>query len=137
MTKRYSRPPALQPDALDALLAREAARAPDPVSDALRARLLSDALTRMPPPRPGVAQPRRGFLVRIWQAIGGVPGFAGMATAGLAGVWIGAADPDSVSGLSTALWQGAALVNPDLADWQADAPDGFEIDPLLALLQEN
>jgi hypothetical protein len=137
MTKRDSPPPALPPDALDALLAHAAARAPDPLPDALRARMLSDALTQMPPPRPSIAQPRRSSLARIWQAIGGVPGFAGMATAGLAGVWIGAAGPDPVSGLSTALWQGAALVSPDLVDWQVDAPDGFEVDPLLALLEEN
>ena len=125
---------------LDAALARLGERAPDPLPDRLRARLLAAALAEMPAPSPAPssasAAPQRGSgpWLRLWQILGGAPGLSGLTAAGLAGLWIGAAAPAPVAGLSGALWQGAALVSPDLAGWTAEAPAGFDDDPLLALL---
>jgi|GEM_PF-1407112 len=123
-------------DGLDALLVRAAARAPAPLPDALRARLLADALAQMPAPaRPARASAREpGILAQLWQTLGGSPGLAGLTAAGIAGLWIGAAAPGPVAGLPQALWQGAALVGSDTAGWDDDALAGFDDDSILALM---
>jgi hypothetical protein len=75
--------------------------------------------------------------LRFWRSVGGAPGLAGLTAAGVAGVWIGATQPEPVAGLHAALWQGAALFNPDLADWSEDALPGFENDVILAFLEDE
>lgn len=58
---------------------------------------------------PAAAVPKRGSLSRWLAALGGGPVVAGLATAALAGVWIGLAQPAPVaavtSGVSAALGQ--------------------------------
>ncbi|MBV7409230.1 dihydroorotate dehydrogenase [Maritimibacter sp. DP1N21-5] len=46
---------------------------------------------------PARAPSRRPFLMALAAAVGGWPAFAGMATAAVAGVWIGAAAPEALS----------------------------------------
>lgn len=77
----------------------EAARAePEPGSEVLMARILGDAL-RVQDLRvqeeaatrrvaaPGA--PARGLLSALWEAVGGWPAVGGLATAAVAGLWIG------------------------------------------------
>lgn len=84
----------------------EAARAdaPEP-SDGLMARILADAEAQMP-----VAQAtgegalrRPGLWAGVLAAIGGWPAVAGLATATVAGIWIGYAQPGGVETLTTDL----------------------------------
>lgn len=124
----------LTEEALDRVLSRAAAAPADPLPNALRSRLLADALAQMPAPTRPAPRPAPGRLSRLLAQLGGASGMAGLTAAGLAGFWIGTATPDPAGGLSGALWQGAALVSPSLAEWTADAPEGFEDDLLLALL---
>ncbi|WP_421703995.1 dihydroorotate dehydrogenase [Aliiroseovarius sp.] len=82
----------------------EAGRADAPVpSQDLMARILADAQANMPAPAP-LARPatpaRRGFLVGLLAAVGGWPSVATMATATVAGIWLGFAQPDTLSNLS-------------------------------------
>ncbi len=75
--------------------AQRAAPAPSPE---LLARVLAQACAeqaRFAPPRP-LRAPRIGLTARIRQGLGGWPALAGLAAAGLAGVWIGLALPDVV-----------------------------------------
>ena len=78
---------------LDGLLASAAADRPV-LSDALTNRVLADADSilasqyhRTPYP------PRRARFASIFRAIGGWPGVGGLATATVAGVWMGFAQP--------------------------------------------
>ncbi|MEM7731958.1 MAG: dihydroorotate dehydrogenase [Pseudomonadota bacterium] len=79
-----------------------------PPGDDLMARVLADADARqaafMAPP---VAR-RQPVLVRFMALIGGWPSMAGLATAGLAGVWIGMAQPALLVSGSDALFPGDA-----------------------------
>lgn len=85
-----------EPD-LDALFA--AARAAEPrLPDALMARVLADAAAMQPRTNalPGQASrptPRLGLLAGLIDLFGGRGALAGMAAAGLAGGWIGFAQP--------------------------------------------
>ncbi len=56
----------------------------------LMERVFGDALAEMPAP-PAAARP--GPLARFSEAIGGWPSMAGLATAAVAGLWIGYAQP--------------------------------------------
>jgi hypothetical protein len=126
--------------ALDALLAHAADRPPGPLPDRLRARLLAEALQAMPPtaPRPAAGNKRpAGWLSQLWQGMGGAPGLAGLTAAGVAGLWIGAAEPDPVAGVASAFWQGAGLLGAEPGAWSDDALAGLEPDPLLALLGDD
>ncbi len=91
----------------------EAARANAPKpSDDLLARIDAAARELGTAPVPGLARPapaRRGILA----ALGGWPVLAGLATAAIAGVWIGYSEP-SIAGLGS-----------------LDAADGFDIGGLL------
>jgi len=81
---------------LDALFAAARA-APAPVPDALTARVLADAAAEMPrAARPAAAVrvvPAPGWLAALTGLLGGRSAVAGLAAAGLAGVWIGFAQP--------------------------------------------
>ncbi len=91
---------------LDALLEQEG-KVPVQPSDGLMSRIIQDAdqladqhnttLVRHSTPNTG------GFWHRILAGLGGWPAFAGLATATVAGIWIGYASPVSVGSLSSGL----------------------------------
>jgi len=93
---------------LDDLFAAARAAAPHP-SAALLARVEADGLRLLPG---SVAQLRRpqpqrrgllGLFADMMRAIGGVGGAAGLATATLAGLWIGVVQPPGLSALTEGL----------------------------------
>jgi hypothetical protein len=81
--------------ALDALFGAARKAHPEP-SAALLARIAADAeAVAADRARQAVARPARGGALRGWlSALGGWPAVAGLATATVAGVWIGYAQPD-------------------------------------------
>ena len=94
---------------------RDAAPVP---SEALMARIMADAeaetLRRAPSPAPA-----RRALGRILDALGGWPAMAGLATATLAGVWLGFVAPDRLNTLAGGLLlpdSAAAAASYDLED---------------------
>jgi hypothetical protein len=91
-----TRPPksALDERALDTLF--DAAPTPEP-SAALTARILRDAQAHQPQTAPP-ALPQRGLFATLATALGGWPTLGGLATATLAGLYIGVAQPDLLSG---------------------------------------
>ena len=81
---------------LDALFGQAQAAKLHPVPDALMARVLADADAAMPrAPAPALALAPRpaGWLTVLVTYLGGRGAVAGMVSAGLAGVWIGLAQP--------------------------------------------
>ena len=115
---------------LDTLLARARAAAPPSLPPGLQARLLADAAAVQAAPR-AVPVRRPG---RLWQwlaDLGGLPGLAGMSAAGIAGLWIGLADPLPGLQVSALLGEGASALIAG-ADAGADLGDSpFDIfDPL-------
>jgi hypothetical protein len=80
--------------ALDALFGAARATRPDP-SAALLARIAADAeALAADRARQAAARPARGGMFGWLPAIGGWPALAGLATATVAGLWIGYAQPD-------------------------------------------
>lgn len=82
------------PDPLEAYFA--AARAvPPAVPDGLMARVLADAAAENPvrAGRPAAQPARESLWSQLVAALGGRGALAGMAAAGLAGVWVGFAQP--------------------------------------------
>lgn len=80
---------------IDRLLAKTAAPVP---SEALMARVMADAdavlAERRAGPTPAAAP--QGWFKGALQAIGGWPALAGLATATMAGIWIGFAQPGAL-----------------------------------------
>ena len=119
--------PEISDTELDALLAEARDATPPALSEGLQTRLIADALSvqmRAPVVKPA----GRVSRLRSWLSeLGGLPGAAGLATAGLVGVWIGFADPLAGSALgselSFVLGDAMAGLSPSLAE---------RIDPLLA-----
>jgi len=108
--------------ALDEIFAagREATPAP---SDAVLARILADAEGEIearaaPVRRPAMAE-RPGLWARILSGLGGWPAVAGMATATVAGVWLGFASPDQLNELAGGLLlpEASGLTSYDLEDF--------------------
>ena len=102
--------------ALEALLAEARSARPPPLPEGLQARLLADAAVaqtgqRLPAERPGRLSALRGWLADL----GGLPGMAGLSAAGVAGLWIGLAEPLPGSQFAALIWEGAAGVSPSLA----------------------
>lgn len=103
------------------------------LSDSFMAALLQDADLAQPQPA-ALASPRvkRSLWQDIIAQIGGWPALAGMATATVAGVWIGFAAPDQLETLS-----GGVLLVGDYAsvdtiyDVQDFAPNYFGTDLLI------
>jgi len=92
---------------LEAVFARM--RGEDPVpSEALMDRIMLDADTVLsassPQVTPKAVRPKPSIGARLLDAIGGWPSFGGLAAATVAGVWIGAASPDVLGGVSQAMW---------------------------------
>ncbi|MGB5558922.1 MAG: hypothetical protein WBN04_13035 [Paracoccaceae bacterium] len=104
---------------LDQMLAAAAASAPEP-SEALLARVLADADAVLAERQAGqgtVPGGPRGWLGGLVDVIGGWPAMAGLATATVAGIWIGYAQPGSISGIADeALTTGTSY---DLGDLMA------------------
>lgn len=70
---------------------------------ALLARVLHDAETARARPEPLRKSRWRGMFAAM---LGGAGALTGMATAAIAGVWIGIAQPEPVTALTDALWSG-------------------------------
>jgi hypothetical protein len=94
----------------DLTLAFAAARcdAARPAPEALLARIEADAAAFLPRPRPEPSVWRR-----FADALGGWPALGGLATAGVAGFWLGYAPPEAAADLGAALsggeWFGGGL----------------------------
>lgn len=91
-------------DGLDALLGAARDAVPMP-SDALLARVLDDAeqvQAGFVPVRP--ASRRASFWAQISAALGGWQGMAGLATAGIAGLWLGISPPEALPVLDLAAY---------------------------------
>jgi hypothetical protein len=89
-------------DMLDDLFAQARGLDAQP-SDALMARILTDAdnvQTAMQPEQAAVAS---GPWTRFLDALGGWPAVSGLAAATVAGIWIGVAPPSSVQDLTASL----------------------------------
>jgi len=74
----------------------EAGRAATPVPSAdLIGRIMADAQAQMAPAiaPTETSAPRPGLFASLIEAIGGWPTLAGMATAGIVGVWVGFSQP--------------------------------------------
>ena len=104
---------------LDALL--DQTKAEDvPVSDDLMARILADADREIPrAAEPGfAAKPKRSFLAELLAQIGGLPGAAGLAMAGVTGLVIGIGD----FGLQDVATQafGLEIMDYDISDLYAE-----------------
>ena len=91
---------------LDGLLAEAASQATTPSSDLMQ-RIIADAdavaEAKEVKPKPAPQPRRRGILGGLLAAIGGWPAMAGLATATVAGVWIGYASPDTLDGIANGL----------------------------------
>ena len=100
----------------------DAARAEAPVpSAALLGRVLADAGAEQAawPVRGAVAAPARGgVLAAILGLLGGWPAVAGMASAAVAGLWIGVAAPDTVTGLAGLSSATTATATADSASYE-------------------
>lgn len=94
----------LRDDELEGLFAAARAQTPVPSAD-LMARILADAEAQaVPEPAPATGgrtggrpvRPTRGFWAALVAGLGGWPVLAGMATATVAGVWLGFATPEAL-----------------------------------------
>ncbi|MBV2358486.1 hypothetical protein KUH32_01750 [Thalassococcus sp. CAU 1522] len=102
-------------DGLDSFFDAGRAQAPEP-SRAFMASLQAQALAEMPAPR--AVSRRPGVLTQLRQALGGWPGAAGLAAAGLAGLWIGVSPP---AGLA------AMIGGTDLSGYAVDPIGSLEL----------
>ena len=100
------------------LMARVLADAYDE-QDLLAAKALEGELTVAP-------APRRGFLRNLLDAIGGWPAVAGLATATVAGIWIGYNPPAAFDDLTLALMDSSTGYST------SDATELLQFDDLLA-----
>ncbi len=110
---------------LEELLQSAAKAGPDP-SDALLARVMADADAVLAERSAESAMPvgsvptsaSGGWLNRLLGGVGGWPAVAGLATATIAGVWIGYAQPASLGGVAGGLLAGETAY--DLGDLLPD-----------------
>lgn len=105
-------------EALEAFFSAAREDTPDP-SEALMAAILADADSHQPGladiVQPAVKPTRRGPMQALLSAIGGWPAAAGMATATVAGLWIGFAQPVQLELLS-----GGLVLSGSYVDGQAE-----------------
>ncbi len=72
---------------------------------ALLGRIMADAEAQQVGPDPSVSPaPRAGFFASLRDAVGGWPTLAGLATAGVAGVWIGFSQPVGLDLVAEQIW---------------------------------
>jgi hypothetical protein len=106
MTERIAGENALDEAEMDDLLA-QAARVETVPSADLIARVMADADAVAdagePTPEPGAQSQTRSLRGGLLAAIGGWPALAGLATATVAGLWIGYASPDTLDGIASGL----------------------------------
>lgn len=114
-------------------------QAAEALPGALSARLMADALAAMPTrsmtpdaARSGMGARFRGFL----EALGGGMGLAAASLAGVAGLWLGLAEPEPAAVLVEQVWMGAGRVSPALAGWADDPLDAYDDGVLLALMDQ-
>ncbi len=100
---------------LEALFASAASDAPDP-SEALVHRIMADADTVSEGWATAAKVARPGLVERFLSAVGGWPGIAGLATAGVAGLAIGIAAPGPVSTLSSGFVAGEVVDDYHMVD---------------------
>lgn len=96
-----------------------------PPSAALMARILADAAA-VQPRAPAVTPRRPGLrLSALIAALGGVGALTALATAAVAGLWIGLAPPAAVDDFAATLWTSAEADSleliPDLEGMMSDA----------------
>ena len=87
----------------------------DPVpSEELMARVMADADAVLAERSAGPAQEvaRKGWLGAALNGIGGWPAVAGLATATVAGIWIGFAQPGSLGGVADGLLATGSAYDP-------------------------
>jgi len=108
---------------LDALFASARGQDTLPSGD-LMERVLSDALAvqTLAQANSTPAAPRRRWWQAAWMAVGGWPAMAGLATAGVAGIWIGVSPPEGLSDSASALF---AL---ETDGYLVDVTSGFSLD---------
>ena len=102
-------------DDLDLLFAQARATSVIP-SDALMARILSDAEKTQPAPRVLVQtpQPKPGFWQQLTHALGGGGVFAGVTVSMVLGLFVGLVQPSGLTNLSDALWLDSSIESVDL-----------------------
>jgi hypothetical protein len=114
-------------DGLDAVFAAARAKAPEP-SAALLARVEADALRVMAERQAAVAvvprrPARRGFWAIFSEVLGGRGAVAGLATATLAGLWLGFSPPQGLATLTQSVTQSVLGSSTSL--------DGLDLIPTL------
>ncbi len=92
---------------LDELFA--SARTDDPVpQEDFMARLFADidseAAAQVTAQTTAPIEPRRSVLASLWAALGGWAGAGGLVAAATTGIWIGVADPSSLSTITDLIW---------------------------------
>lgn len=131
--------PNLSDAALEDLFAEARSAAPEALVKGLDARLMADAAKMLP--LRAAPRPQAGIWTRfqsLLSELGGLPGVASLGAAGLAGLWVGFAEPGGTGTLLTQFWQGAAQISPGLSALvvpvEGDGEGGGETDELIALL---
>jgi hypothetical protein len=115
---------AMTDDDLDAFFAAAKADSARP-SPALMARILQDAAAEQPRAAPPTTTRPRFTFAALVAALGGGGALAGLATATVAGLWIGLAPPIAVEDFAATLWvsgEGDSVdLIPDLEGMISDA----------------
>lgn len=96
-------------------------------SDSLMAAIMADAQAHMPAvdPLPAPKAQKGGWLSSIFASIGGFPAAASLATATVAGVWIGFTQPVQLEALSGGLVLAGDYVTSDTSYALEDLAPGY------------
>lgn len=96
-------------------------------SDSLMAAIMADAQAQMPAadPLPAPKAQKAGWLSSIFRGLGGLPAAASLATATVAGVWIGFTQPVQLETLSGGLVLSGDYVVSDTAYALEDLAPGY------------
>lgn len=124
MAKTENQP--MQDDELDLFFQAARQEHVEP-SDSLMAAIMGDAETHMPEvdPLPAPKAQRGGWLSSIFRGLGGLPAAASLATATVAGVWIGFTQPVQLETLSGGLVLSGDYVAPDTSYALEDLAPGY------------
>jgi hypothetical protein len=100
--------------------------APREVPAELLGRVLADAYALQPQSvvLPSASKKGPGLFTRLFSAMGGAAGLAGLGAAALGGVWIGFSQPAPIVALTDQIWSGSALESveliPDLSTFMTE-----------------